>query len=68
MPIVRRTRAEVDDGKLVARLTAKPPPSEQEIEAQAAEDNDAWTDQNLAEAELIYPPPSPERVALCVRN
>jgi len=62
MPIVRRTRAEVDEGKLLARLTAQPRPSEQEIEAQTAEDDDAWTDQNLAEAELVYPPPSPERV------
>ena len=62
MPIVRRTRVEIDQGKLLARLTAQPLPSEQEIEAQAAQDDDAWTDQDLAEAELVYPPPSPERV------
>jgi len=62
MPIVRRTRAELDKGKLLAELKARPRPSEEEIEAQAVEDQDAWTDQELAEAEPNYPPPSPEQV------
>ena len=35
MPIVRRTRAEIDDAKLLAELAARPKPSEEEIEAQA---------------------------------
>jgi putative transcriptional regulator len=60
MPIVRRTRA--DKPKLLAELAAQPRPREEEIEAQATEDGDAWTDEELAEAELAYPPPSPARV------
>ena len=62
MPIVRRTRAEIDEAKLLAELAARPRPSEHEIEAQAAEDADAWTDEELAAAEPMYPPPSPERL------
>jgi len=42
MPIVRRTRAEIDEAKLLAKLAARPRPSEDEIEAQVAEDGDAW--------------------------
>jgi hypothetical protein len=60
MPFVRRTRADIAKTKLLAELTARPRPSEEEIEAQAAEDDDAWTDAELAEAELVYPPPSAE--------
>ena len=37
MPIVRRTRAEIDEAKLLAKLAARPRPSEDEIEAQVAE-------------------------------
>jgi len=59
---VRRTRADVDKTKLLAELAARPRPSEEEIEAQAAEDGDAWTDAELAEAEPVSPPPSPEQV------
>ena len=62
MPIVRRTRADIDEGKLLAELGARPRPNEEEIEAQAAEDGDAWSDEELAEAEPVYPPPSPERL------
>jgi len=62
MPIVRRTRAEIDDAKLLAELAARPRPSEKEIEAQATEDGDAWSDAELAVAEPVYPPPSPEQV------
>jgi putative transcriptional regulator len=62
MPIVRRTRADIDEAELLAKLAAHPRPSEQEIEAHAAEDCDAWTDEELAEAELVQPPLSPERV------
>jgi putative transcriptional regulator len=62
MPIVRRTRAEIDDAKLLAELAARPHPSEEEIEAQASEDRDAWSDAELSAAEPVYPPPSPEQV------
>jgi len=62
MPIVRRTRAEIDEAKLLAKLATRSRPSEDEIEAQAAEDGDAWADEELAEAEPIYPPPSPQRL------
>jgi putative transcriptional regulator len=62
MPIVRRTRADIDALKLLAELAARPRPSEAEIEAQAIEDGDAWTEQELAEAEPVYPPFSPEEV------
>ena len=58
MSIVRRTRADIDEAKLLAALTARPQPSEEEIAAQAAEDGDAWTDDELADAEPVYPPPS----------
>src|SRR5690242_5422090 len=36
-------------------------PSEEKIEAQGAEDGDTWIDAELAELELVYPPPSPEQ-------
>jgi hypothetical protein len=62
MPIVRRTRADIDKAKLLAELLGQPQPTEEEIEAQAAEDGDAWTDEELADAEPVYPPPSPEQV------
>jgi putative transcriptional regulator len=62
MPIVRRTRAGIDKAKLIAELAARQPPSEAEIDAQAAEDADAWSDADLAAAEVIYPPPSAEQV------
>ncbi len=62
MPIVRRTRADIDKAKLLAELAARPQPSEEEIEAQTIEDEDAWTDEELAGAEPVYPPPSPDQV------
>lgn len=62
MPIVRRTRADIDETKLLAELGARPRPSEEEIEAQAAQDGDTWTDDELAEAERVLPPPSPEQL------
>ena len=37
-------------------------PSDREIDAQVAEDGDAWSDEELAEAELVYPPPTPDQV------
>jgi putative transcriptional regulator len=62
MPIVRHTRADIDKAKLLAKFAGRPRPSEEEIEAQAAEDGDPWTDEELAGAEPVYPPPSPEQV------
>ncbi|HXA23180.1 MAG TPA: helix-turn-helix domain-containing protein [Acetobacteraceae bacterium] len=62
MPIVRRTRADIDREKLLADLAARPQPSEEQIEQWAAEDGDAWTDKELAEAVPVYPPPKPEEV------
>jgi len=62
MPIVRRAKSDIDPKKLLADLSRRPPPSESEIEAQATADGDAWTDEELARAELAYPAPSPEQV------
>ena len=62
MSIVRRTRADIDKAKLVAELATQPRLSEEEIDAQAIEDGDAWTDEELADAETVYPPPSPDQV------
>jgi hypothetical protein len=62
MSIVRRTRADIDEAKLLAELKARLRPSEEEIEAQAAEDSDAWTDDELADAEPVHPPPSAEEL------
>jgi putative transcriptional regulator len=62
MPIVRRTRSDIDKARLLAELAARPRPSEEEIEAQVAKDGDAWTDEELTGAEPVYPPPSPEQV------
>jgi hypothetical protein len=56
MPIVRRTPADIDKARLLAELARRPPPTDEEIEAQAVEDGDAWTDQELAQAEPVYPP------------
>jgi putative transcriptional regulator len=62
MPILRLTRAEIDETKLLDELAARPRPSGKDIEAQASQDGDAWTDDELAEAEPVRPPPSPEEV------
>jgi DNA-binding transcriptional regulator YiaG len=62
MSIVRRTRAEMDREKLLADLAARPQPSEEEIVRWAEEDGGAMTDQELAEAVPVYPPPKPEDV------
>src|SRR3984893_18793651 len=62
MPIVRRTRADIGEATLLADFAGRPQPSEDEIEAQAIEDGDAWADEELAGAEPIYPPPSPDQV------
>jgi putative transcriptional regulator len=62
MPTIRRSRADIDAQALAVALNAQPAPSEAEIDAMAAEDGDAWTDQDVAEAELVLPPPSAEEI------
>jgi putative transcriptional regulator len=62
LPIVRRTRADVDKARLLAELATRPRPTDEEIEAQAIEDGDAWTDEELAGGEPVNPPPSPDQV------
>jgi putative transcriptional regulator len=58
-----RTRClSFDKAKVLAELATRRQPSDEEIEAQAIEDEDAWTDEELAKAEAISPPPSPEQV------
>ena len=49
MSIVRRTRADIEKAKLLVELATRPRLSEEEIDAQVAEDGDAWTDEELAE-------------------
>ncbi|HEY2538986.1 MAG TPA: helix-turn-helix domain-containing protein [Stellaceae bacterium] len=62
MAIVRRSRTDIDEAKLLAEPAARRRPSDEEIEAQAIEDGDAWTDEELSEAAPIAAPPSPEQV------
>jgi putative transcriptional regulator len=64
MAIVRYTQADHDRDreKLLADLDARPQPSEEQIEKWAAEDGDAWTDEQLATAVPVYPPPKPEQI------
>ncbi|HUZ11689.1 MAG TPA: helix-turn-helix domain-containing protein [Caulobacteraceae bacterium] len=62
MPIVRRTRAEVDAAAVAAELRAQPEPDDAAIEAAAAEDDSAWSDEDFAQAEILVPPPTPAEV------
>jgi len=62
MPIVRRTRTDIDREKLLADLAARPEPTEAEIDRQAAEDDNAWTVEDVARAVPVYPPPTPAQV------
>lgn len=62
MPTVRRSRSDISKTELVEDLAARSEPNEDEIEAQAIEDNDAWSDEDVARAEAVYPPPTPEAV------
>jgi putative transcriptional regulator len=62
MTIVRRSITDVDVPKLLADLAASRPWTEAEIDAEAAEDGDAWTEEELGEAVVVYPPPTPEQV------
>src|SRR6476469_294207 len=62
MAIVRHHRADIEREKLLAELAARPQPTEEQIEQWAAEDGDAWTDEQLARAVPVYPPPKPEQI------
>jgi putative transcriptional regulator len=62
MPIVRRSRAQIDRKRLLAGLKARPAPSEAEIERQAAEGDDAWTEADAVSAIPVYPPPTAAQV------
>jgi putative transcriptional regulator len=62
MAIIRVSKADIDREKLLAELAARPQPSEEEIERQAAEDGDAWTDEELANAVPVYPAPKPDEI------
>ena len=62
MRIVRHTRADIDEARLLAKLAARRHPNDEEIERQAIQDGDAWTDQELSEAEAISPLHTPEQV------
>jgi putative transcriptional regulator len=62
MPIVRHSRADIDEANLRAKLASQPSPPEAEVEAQATEDGDEWTDEDLSIADLVLPSPSPERI------
>jgi len=59
MPIVRCTLDDVDTEKLLADLRAARPRTEAEIDAEAAEDGDASTADELTRAKWVYPAPSP---------
>jgi DNA-binding transcriptional regulator YiaG len=62
MSTARRTPADTDREKLLADLAARPQPSEEDIERWAEEDGGAMTDEELAQAVPVYPPPKPEDV------
>jgi putative transcriptional regulator len=62
MPFVRVSAADIDRKQLLADLAAVRQRTEAEIEAEAAEDGDAWTDEELANAVPVYPPPKPDEI------
>jgi putative transcriptional regulator len=62
MPIVRRSKTDIDEAKLLADLAASRSWTETEIDAAAAEDADAWTEEDVASAVAVYPPPTAEQV------
>ena len=62
MPIVRRRLSDIDREKLLADLAAAPEPTEAEIELHAVEDGGALTNEELATAIVVYPPPKAEQV------
>jgi putative transcriptional regulator len=62
MSTVRRSRTDLDEAKLLAELAASQKFSEVEIDAMAAEDRDAWSEDDLTNATVVHPVQSPEPV------
>jgi putative transcriptional regulator len=62
MSTVRRTRAEVDRETLLAEFAKRRRPTEAEIDRQAVEDDDAWTEEDAARAVSLRPPPTAEEI------
>ena len=62
MPFVRMKAADIDRKKLLADLAAARARTEAEIDAEAAEDGDAWSEEDVARAIVVYPPPTAEQV------
>jgi hypothetical protein len=60
MPIVRHSQADIHRAKLLADLAASRVRTKAEIEAEAAEDGDVWTEDELATAAVVHPPPTAE--------
>jgi putative transcriptional regulator len=62
MNTVRRSRTDIDEAKALADLAAAPQWTEARIDEMAAEDGDAWTDDNLPKAVKVYPAQTPGQV------
>ena len=58
----RRHAGDIDHAKLVSDFAKRRNPTEAEIASQAEEDGSAWTEEELARAVLVYPPPNPQQV------
>ncbi len=66
MAIVRVNSADIDHAQLLEEIRNIPPATEEQIDAWAAEDGDAWTDEDFARARVVYPPPKPAATLLQV--
>lgn len=62
MPIVKRSRSDVDLAAVKEQVARAMERSEEDFERDAIEDDDAWTDEDLANATTIYPAPNPEQI------
>lgn len=62
MTIVRVNSADIDRERLRAEIAALPEVSEEEIERHAAEDGDAWTDEDFHRARIVLPRFEPDRI------
>lgn len=62
MTIVRVNSADIDPEQLREDIRNIPAATEEQIDAWAAEDGDAWTDEDFARARVVYPPPKPEEL------
>jgi putative transcriptional regulator len=62
MPIVRRSKTDINEAALLADLAARPAWTDARIDTMAAEDRDAWTEEDAASAVAVCPPPTAEQV------